>query len=235
MHDVGHHVWHAAVCSYVNLLIYCFDILTFQSLLLVLFIWLFVLAPSPPSTTSVTFPLFLFCSCWVLSCIWFLLSSPVSLECFCWSLTFPAVPQGVCLCVHSKPGVCSLGCVCQWCRSLGRVEAEEVRVCMCVRVGVCWWVGAAGALWPGVSGRNSLHSQGSAWDKSSTAVSCTWLRKGEGDIEATDTHTYAQKQTHTQASSLHQLTWNVKLHHQVQRSNRKVEPEDHPLSSFLTE
>lgn len=128
--------------------------------------------------------------CWVLTRIWSLLSSPVSLECFCWSLTFTEVPQGVWMCVCVKPGVCSLGCVCQWCRGWRRWRQGR---CICVRVG------AARALWPGVFGRNSLHSQGSAWDKSSAELPCTWPR--DWDIQAWPklwhTQTRAQKRTST--------------------------------------
>ena len=112
---------------YVNLLMRCFDLSIVASCLCFSLTFFFCLSNPPPH---------LFLSCWVLSCIWFLLSSPVSLECFCWSLTFPAVPQGVCLCVHVKPGVCSLGCVCQWCR--GYSGGGGRRRCECVSVCVRW-------------------------------------------------------------------------------------------------
>ena len=134
--------------------------------------------------------------CWVLSCIWSLLSSPVSLECFCWSLTFPEVPQG-CMYVYVCKARCLLFGLClSMVSGLGGGGwGGWESVYLCVRVG------AAGALWPGASGRNSLHSQGSAWDKSSPALLCTWLRTGDGDFQAWPkpwhAHTHAQRGTST--------------------------------------
>lgn len=79
-----------------ELILWCIllvGMLTFQSLpLLFVSVSLFCL----PTLTTILHP---FLSCWVLSCIWSLLSSPVSLECFCWSLTFPEVLGRVSLCV----------------------------------------------------------------------------------------------------------------------------------------
>lgn len=118
--------------------------------------------------------------CWVLTRIWSLLSSPVSLECFCWSLTFPEVPQGVWVCVCEAR--CLLFGLCLSMMSGWRRWRRQGR-CICVRVG------AARALWPGVLGRNSLHSQGSAWDKSSAELPCTWLRPRYTSVTQTLTHT----------------------------------------------
>lgn len=134
--------------------LYCvslLDMLTFQSLPL-LFVSFSLFRPPPhPDRNPPPLPL-------LLSTILHLVPSVFS----CFSRVFLLIPDfpwsswvciSVCLCVHVEPGVCSLGCVCQWCWGRRRV-----------------WVGAARALWPGASERNSLHSQGSAWDKSATAL-----------------------------------------------------------------